>query len=64
MLSHRQSTTTRSRAAMENSYLLTNGRIWTGDPAQPRAQAVVVRGADLIHAGTRDGADALTDAGH
>lgn len=48
---------------MGNSYLLTNGPIWTGDPAQPWAQAVVVRGTDLIHVGTRDSADALTDAG-
>lgn len=48
---------------MEASYLLTNGPIWTGDPAQPWAQAAVVQGADLVHVGTRDSADALTDAG-
>ena len=48
---------------MEASYLLTNGPIWTGDPAQPWAQAAVVRGADLVHVGARDSADALTDAG-
>ena len=47
---------------MDASYLFTNGPIWTGDPAQPWAQAAVVRGADLIHVGTRDGADALTGA--
>ena len=47
---------------MRTSYLLTNGPIWTGDPAQPWAQAVVVRGTDLIHVGTRDGADAFIDA--
>ncbi|MGD9622814.1 MAG: amidohydrolase [Mycolicibacterium sp.] len=44
-------------------YLLANGPIWTGDPAQPWAQAVVVRGRDLIHVGTRDAADAHIDAG-
>ncbi len=47
---------------MDNSYLLTNGPIWTGDPAQPWAQAAVVRGADLIHVGTRDSADGFTDS--
>lgn len=48
---------------MSGSYLLTNGPIWTGDPARPWAQAVVVRGRDLVHVGTRDGADAHIDAG-
>lgn len=47
---------------MSASYLLTNGPIWTGDPAQPWAQAVVVRGADLVHVGTRSGADDFIDA--
>lgn len=47
---------------MDASYLLTNGPIWTGDPGRPWAQAAVVRGADLIHVGTRDSADALTDS--
>ena len=47
---------------MVASYLLSNGPIWTGDPAQPWAQAVVVRGTDLIHVGTRDGADGFVDA--
>ena len=45
------------------SYLLTNGPIWTGDPALPWAQAVVVRGGDLAHVGTRDAAAAHVDAG-
>lgn len=44
------------------SYLLTNGSIWTGDPAQPWAQAVVVRGRDLVHVGTREAADDFVDA--
>jgi predicted amidohydrolase YtcJ len=44
------------------SYLLTNGPIWTGDSSQPWAQAVVVRGRDLVHVGTRDGADDFIDA--
>lgn len=47
---------------MGNSYLLTNGPIWTGDPAQPWAQAVVVRGTDLVHVGTRHGAAEFVDA--
>ena len=47
---------------MVASYLLSNGPIWTGDPAQPWAQAVVVRGTDLIHVGTRDGAVGFVDA--
>lgn len=47
---------------MADSYLLTNGPIWTGDPAQPWAQAVVVRGRDLVHVGTRDDAAAFVDA--
>ena len=45
-----------------HSYLLTNGSIWTGDPAQPWAQAVVVRGPDLVHVGTRQAADEFLDA--
>ncbi|TGD85842.1 amidohydrolase [Mycolicibacterium sp. CH28] len=47
---------------MGRSYLLTNGPIWTGDPAQPWAQAVVVRGTDLAYVGTRDGADEFIDS--
>lgn len=47
---------------MADSYLLTNGPIWTGDPAQPWAQAVVVRGADLVHVGTRETAGDFVDA--
>ena len=46
---------------MAKSYLLSGGPIWTGDPAQPWAQAVVVRGRDLVHVGTRDGADDFVD---
>lgn len=50
---------------MAGTYLLANGSIWTGDPAQPWAQAVVVRGADLIHVGTlaaaADHIDAATE---
>ena len=47
---------------MASSYLLTNGPIWTGDPGNPWAQAVVVRGRDLVHVGTLDGAAAHVDA--
>lgn len=45
-----------------DSYLLTNGPIWTGDPAQPWAQAVVVRGRDIVHVGTRDAAGQFVDS--
>ncbi|MGV0993615.1 MAG: amidohydrolase [Mycobacterium sp.] len=45
------------------SYLLTDGPIWTGDPVQPWAQAIVVRGKDLVHVGTLDAAQAFVDAG-
>ena len=47
---------------MPTSYLLTNGPVWTGDPTQPWAQAVVVRGRDIVHVGTRDAADDFIDA--
>lgn len=46
---------------MADSYLITNGPIWTGDAAQPRAQAVVVGGRDLVHVGTRDAAAGFVD---
>ena len=49
------------RGGVVNSYLLCGGPIWTGDPTAPWAQAVVVRGTDLVHVGTRDGADDFTD---
>lgn len=45
-----------------DSYLVTNGSIWTGDPAQPWAQAVVVRGTDLVYVGTRQAAGEFVDA--
>ena len=41
---------------------MVNGSIWTGDPAQPWAQAVVVRGRDLVHVGTREDAGDFIDA--
>ena len=47
---------------MAGSYLLTNGPIWTGDPAQPWAQAVVVRGRDIVHVGTLDAAAQFVDS--
>jgi predicted amidohydrolase YtcJ len=49
-------------AHVQSSYLVTNGPIWTGDPAQPWAQAIVVHGRDLVHVGTRDGAHAFIDS--
>lgn len=48
---------------MTHSYLLANGPIWTGDPAQPWAQAVVVRGRDIVHVGTLDAAAQFVDSG-
>lgn len=47
---------------MADSYLLNNGPIWTGDPAQPWAQAVVVRGRDIVHVGTLDAAAQFIDS--
>jgi predicted amidohydrolase YtcJ len=47
---------------MADSFLLANGPIWTGDPAQPWAQAVVVRGRDVVHVGTRQDADDFIDS--
>lgn len=44
------------------SFLLRNGAIWTGDPDQSWAQAIVVRGTDLAYVGTLAGAEAHTDA--
>jgi len=38
--------------------LISGGPIWTGDPAQPWAQAVVVRGTDLAYVGPLAGAEA------
>ena len=49
-------------ADVANTYLLSGGPIWTGDPAGPWAQAVVVRGPDLVHVGTRDAAEDFVDA--
>jgi predicted amidohydrolase YtcJ len=46
---------------MPSSYLITNGAIWTGEPSSPWAQAIVVQGSDLVHVGTRDGAQAYID---
>jgi len=47
---------------MVTSYLITNGTIWTGEPAAPWAQAIVVRGRDLVHVGTLEAAKEHTDA--
>jgi predicted amidohydrolase YtcJ len=35
-----------------SGFLIHGGSIWTGDPGQPWAQAVVVRGTDIVHVGT------------
>ena len=44
------------------STLISGGPIWTGDPRQPWAQALVVRGADLAYVGPLAGAEAHLDA--
>ena len=38
-------------AAAAQDTLFTGGRIWTGDPANPRPEAVLVRGDRIVHAG-------------
>ena len=45
-------------AAQEADLIVRNARIWTGDPALPRAQAIAVRGERLIAVGTNAQADA------
>ena len=52
------SATTAQGTAIEADLIVRNARIWTGDPAQPRAQALAVRGERLIAVGT----DAQVDA--
>ena len=47
---------------MTATYLLTNGIIFTMDPAQPWAQALVVRGVDIAYVGSLDGAAAYVEA--
>lgn len=32
-----------------------NGKIWTGDPAQPTAEALAIRGDRIVAVGTSDG---------
>jgi hypothetical protein len=44
--------------AVEADLIVRNARIWTGDPAQPRAQALAVRGDRLIVVGTNAQVDA------
>ena len=48
---------------MAEQFLVTNGPIWTGNPAQPWAQAVIVSGRSISFVGTRAGAEEfLTDS--
>lgn len=44
------------------STLLYGGRIYTVDPRQPQAEAVVVHGTDIVHVGSLDQAAAYVDA--
>ena len=43
--------------------LIHAGPIWTGDPRQPWAQALVVRGTDIAYVGPLAGAEALLEDG-
>lgn len=45
-----------------SSYLIHNGSIYTMNPAQPWAQAVVIRGSKIVYVGTERGARALVDS--
>jgi predicted amidohydrolase YtcJ len=47
-----------SAVAQDADLIVRNARIWTGDSAQPRAQALAVRGERLIVVGTNAQADA------
>jgi predicted amidohydrolase YtcJ len=38
--------------AEEASLIITNGRVWTGDPRQPWAEAVAISGERILEAGT------------
>jgi predicted amidohydrolase YtcJ len=47
-----------SLVAQDADLIVRNARIWTGDPARPRAEALAVRGERLIAVGTNTDADA------
>jgi predicted amidohydrolase YtcJ len=49
-------------SAVEADLIVRNARIWTGDAAQPRAQALAVRGERLIVVGTNAQVDAHRSA--
>ena len=51
-----------SRAPVQADLVLINGRIWTGIPAHPLAQALAARGERIIAAGTNDEIRALCGA--
>src|SRR5215204_3009366 len=42
----------RERGLVAVDLLILNGRVWTGDPANPRAQAVAVKGDRVVAVGT------------
>src|SRR5829696_6134464 len=42
----------RERGIVAADLLILNGRVWTGDPANPRAQAVAVKGDRVVAVGT------------
>lgn len=46
---------------MTTSFLLTNGTIWTGNPAQPWAQALVVKGTDIVFVGSSSAASSFIE---
>jgi len=39
--------------------IIENARVWTGDPAQPAAEVVAVRGNEIVSVGTASEADGL-----
>jgi predicted amidohydrolase YtcJ len=45
-------------AAPPADFLLTSGRVWTGDPAQPWAEAVAVKDGRIVYVGPAAGAEA------
>jgi predicted amidohydrolase YtcJ len=42
--------------------VLTNGKVYTVSEAQPWAEAVAVRGREIVYVGGNAGAEALVDA--
>jgi len=52
-----------SRAASAADYVFTNGLVYTVNPGQPWAEAVAVKGTDIVYVGDDDGAQAFVGEG-